>query len=32
MKPFCSPVKAGAQAAAKQRFPLPWAPAYAGAQ
>jgi hypothetical protein len=26
----CSPAKAGAQAAAKQRFPLPWTPAYAG--
>jgi|GEM_PF-6558050 len=32
MKPSCSPAKAGAQAAAKQRFPLPWTSAYAGAQ
>ncbi len=25
-----SPAKAGVQAAAEQRFPLPWAPAFAG--
>jgi hypothetical protein len=25
-----SPAKAGAQAAAQQRFPLPWTPAFAG--
>ena len=29
---FRSPAKAGVQAAAKQRFPLPWAPAFAGEQ
>ena len=29
---ICTPAKAGAQAAAKQRFPLPWAPAVAGEQ
>jgi len=28
----CSPAKAGAQAAAEQRFPLPWTPAFTGAQ
>ena len=28
----CSPAKAGVQADAKQRFPLPWAPAFAGEQ
>ena len=27
-----SPAQAGAQAAAKQRFPLPWTPAFAGEQ
>ena len=28
----CSPAEAGAQAAAEQRFPLPWTPAFAGEQ
>jgi hypothetical protein len=28
----CTPAKAGVQAAAKQRFPLPWGPAFAGVQ
>jgi hypothetical protein len=32
MKLACSPAKAGAQAAAKQREPLPWTPASAGEQ
>ncbi len=27
-----SPAKAGAQAVAEQRFPLPWTPAFAGAR
>ena len=26
----CSPAKAGAQAAAEQRFPLPWTPVFDG--
>ena len=26
----CFPAKAGTQAAAQQRFPLPWTPAFAG--
>jgi hypothetical protein len=32
MKRDSAPAEAGVQAAAKQRYPLPWVPAFAGEQ